>query len=153
MKKKDDQVKQMDRRSFLKASSAIRLRAAPNPGTPGFSPAQEKESGEKIDLFPHILPRKYNEALLKKSRPNFNLEANRLRPALVDLDSRFKAMDKFGGLKQFLTLGAPPIEFAVSPPDAVDLARIANDEMAELVNKYPDRFVAAADYLPMNHSD
>jgi predicted TIM-barrel fold metal-dependent hydrolase len=52
-----------------------------------------------------------------------------------------------------LTLAAPPIEYAVSPKDAVDLARVANDEMAELVNKYPDRFVAAVASLPMSDVD
>jgi predicted TIM-barrel fold metal-dependent hydrolase len=104
-------------------------------------------------LFCHILPKKYNEALLKKGRRSYNLEANALRPALVDLDLRFKTMDKFEGLKQVLTLGAPAIENAFPPGDVVDMARMANDEMAELVNKYPDRFVAAVASLPMSNVD
>ncbi|MCK4862674.1 MAG: amidohydrolase, partial [Dehalococcoidales bacterium] len=37
--------------------------------------------------------------------------------------------------------------------DAAELSRIANDEMAELVAKYPDRFVAAVACLPMNDID
>ena len=154
MKKKTEknQLQGMDRRTFLKVGSALSLGVA-TLSAPRLTSAQKKDSNEKIDIFPHILPRKYNEALLKKSRPCYNLEANRLRPALVDLDLRFKTMDKFEGLKQVLTLGAPPIEFAVSPRDAVDLARMANDEMAELVNKYPDRFVAAAASLPMSDVD
>lgn len=52
-----------------------------------------------------------------------------------------------------ITTGAPPVEDIASPKDAVDLAKIANDEMAELVNKYPDRFVAALACLPMNDID
>jgi hypothetical protein len=36
---------------------------------------------------------------------------------------------------------------------AQDLVKLANDEMAELVAKYPDRFVAAIAYLPMNNVD
>jgi aminocarboxymuconate-semialdehyde decarboxylase len=113
----------------------------------------KKEFGEKIDMFCHILPRKYNEALLNKAKPCYYLEANRGRPALADLDIRFRVMDKFEGLRQVLTLGAPALEYVFSPKDAVELARIANDEMAELVNKYPDRFVAAAACLPMNDID
>jgi predicted TIM-barrel fold metal-dependent hydrolase len=150
---KKNQSQGMDRRTFLKAGSAITLGVAASLSTPGSTLAQKKDLAEKIDIFQHILPRKYNEALLKKSRPCYNLEANRLRPALVDLDLRFKTMDKFEGLRQVLTLGAPPIEFAVSPKDAVDLARMANDGMAELVNKYPDRFVAAVASLPMSDVD
>ena len=108
---------------------------------------------EKIDLFCHILPQQYNAVLTKKSRPCYNLEVNRARPGLTDLDLRFRAMDKFAGLKQVLTLGAPPIEFVESLQDAADLAKIANDGMAELVARNPDRFVAAVASLPMNDVD
>lgn len=62
-------------------------------------------------------------------------------------------MDKYEGLQQVLTLASPPVESVVGPGDAVELSRIANDEMAELVRKYPDRFVAAVACLPMNDMD
>ncbi len=110
-------------------------------------------SSEKIDMFPHILTRKYKEALFKKAKPSFYLKADKIRPALWDLDIRFRSMDKFEGLRQTLTLAAPPLEDAFSPEDAVELAQMANDEMAELVNKHPDRFVAAAACLPLNDVD
>jgi len=112
-----------------------------------------KESVEKIDIFCHILPPKYKEALFKKSRPCYYLEPNLKSPALFDLDIRFRVMDKFKGLRQVLTVGAPPLEHAFSPKDAVELARMANDEMAELVSKYPDRFIAAVAALPLNDID
>ena len=54
---------------------------------------------------------------------------------------------------QVLTLGAPPIEAIGEPKQAAELARIANDEMAELVAKYPNRFVSAIASLPMNDMD
>ena len=44
----------------------------------------------------------------------------------------------------------PPLEDFAGPERAAELARLANDEMAELVAKYPDRFVAAIALLPMN---
>jgi aminocarboxymuconate-semialdehyde decarboxylase len=37
------------------------------------------------------------------------------------------------------------------PAEALELSRIANDEMAELVSRHPDRFVGAAACLPMNN--
>jgi predicted TIM-barrel fold metal-dependent hydrolase len=52
-----------------------------------------------------------------------------------------------------LTLGAPPLETVISPKDAIELSRIANDEMAELVEKYPDKFVAAVGCLLLNDLD
>ena len=110
-------------------------------------------SSRKIDIFCHILPQKYKEALYKKAKHCYYLEADSIRPALFDLEIRFRVMDKFEGLQQVLTIGAPPIEYVVNPDDTVELAKMANDELAELVIKYPDRFVAAAACLPMNDID
>ncbi|HVP76302.1 MAG TPA: amidohydrolase family protein [Thermodesulfobacteriota bacterium] len=109
---------------------------------------------EKIDIFCHIVPAKYKEALLKKaSRPSYYLENTKALPALSDLDLRFKAMDKYEGYRQVLGMGAPPVELVASSKEAADLARMGNDEMAELLNKYPDRFLAAIAGLPMNDVD
>ena len=108
---------------------------------------------EKIDIFTHILPIKYREALDKKSKDTFYQEINRPVLELSDLDARFRVMDKFEGVKQVLTIASPPLEMVVDEASALDLARIANDEMAELVNKYPDRFIAAVGCLPMNNMD
>jgi predicted TIM-barrel fold metal-dependent hydrolase len=112
-----------------------------------------KNFHEKIDIYSHILPPKYNEALYKKARPCYNLETNNKRPALYDLNMRFRAMDKFEGLRQVLSLGAPPLENVLSAKDAVELSRRANDELAELVYKFPDRFAGGVASLPMNDID
>ncbi len=107
-----------------------------------------------IDVWPHILPAKYIEALYKKLPPNsYARKSADAFPALADLDIRFRIMDKYEGLVQVLTLGSPVIHDVVGPKDAVELAKIANDEMAELVAKYPDRFAAAVACLPMNDMD
>lgn len=111
----------------------------------------DESFSEMIDVFCHILPPKYKEALDKKANHCFYLEANRQRPALFDMDIRFRVMDKYEGLRQVLTIGVPPLEYVVTAADAVELAKMANDEMAELVAKYPNRFVAAAACLPMNN--
>jgi predicted TIM-barrel fold metal-dependent hydrolase len=154
---KKSQQEGMDRRTFLKMSSAVGLGAAAIVGVPGVASAQAeknasaKEYGEKIDAYSHILPKKYKEAIFEKMpKTSYYFEADSTRPALFDLDVRFRGMDKVPGLKQVLTPGAPPLEYVASPRDAVDMARMANDEMAELVGKYPDRFVAAVACLPLN---
>ena len=59
-------------------------------------------------------------------------------------------MDKFEGLVHLLTIAGPNVESITTPQDAGELARMANDEMAELVLKHPDRFVGAVACLPMN---
>lgn len=149
---KNNQFQGMDRRTFLKAGTAIGVGAAAAFSAPRVTSAQKKDSGEKIDLFCHILPPKYNEVFVKRARRGFNYEANTSRPQLANVDLRLKTLDKFEGLKQVLTLGAPGVESAF-PDDAVDMARMANDGMAEIVNKYPDRIVAAIASLPLNNVD
>ncbi|MCZ6876580.1 MAG: amidohydrolase family protein [Acidobacteria bacterium] len=110
----------------------------------------------KIDVFNHILTQKFNEQRLKLAPPELSsILAARVKniPALWDLDTRFKIMDMFEDYVQVLTLANPPLEVLAGPEDALELARIGNDEMAELVAKYPDRFVAAVASIPMNNVD
>src|SRR5262249_25230499 len=51
------------------------------------------------------------------------------------------------------SLPTPPIEVFSSGADSIDLARAANDGMAELVRRYPDRFPAFVASLPLNDPD
>ncbi len=70
-----------------------------------------------------------------------------------DLDARFRMMDQFDDYSQILSLGLPPLEGMVGPDRAPELARVANDGLAELVAKYPDRFAGYVGALPMNAPD
>lgn len=111
----------------------------------------------KIDIFTHILPPKYKEALLRKADQRF-LGENWDKviagtPALSDLDNRFRVLEKYEGLSQILTIASPALEESASPEDAVYLAKLANDEMAELTVKYPDQFVGAVACLPLSNMD
>ena len=110
----------------------------------------------KIDVFNHFVTPKFHEKRLKTAPPALGeVLAARLKiiPALGDLEARFKIMDMFEDYVQILTLANPPLEVLGGPEEALELARIGNDEMAELVAKYPDRFVAAVAALPMNNID
>jgi len=104
----------------------------------------------KIDAYAHIVPPKYREALYKVA-PKIHDQQILFSPPLYDLDRRFRIMDKYEPLRQVLTLGRVPVEHVAGPAKAADLAKRANDEMAELIVKYPDRFVAALATLAMNN--
>lgn len=108
----------------------------------------------KIDVFTHILPEPY-VTRMNELAPGFKDTGKRMRgvPMLVDLDVRFKVMDTFEGYQQILSIATPPIEAYAGPVDAVDLARRANDGMAELVRRYPDRFPGFIASLPLNNPD
>jgi uncharacterized protein len=106
----------------------------------------------KIDAYAHIVPPKYNAVLSKLAPEEYRQKIER-NSTLYDLDVRFRIMDKFEPLRQVLTLAWPKLEEIAGPDTAPELARQANDEMAELVRKYPDRFVSAIAILPMNNMD
>jgi uncharacterized protein len=72
---------------------------------------------------------------------------------VIDLETRLRAMDRYPDVLQVLTISQPPLEKFVNPRDAVELARTGNDELAELVERYPDRFAGAVACLPMNDVD
>src|SRR3972149_1355171 len=91
----------------------------------------------KIDAYSHIVPPKYREALYKVAPEQHDQQIVPC-PPLYDLEARFRIMDKYEPLRQVLTLGRIPVEHIAEPAKAVELARMANDEMAELVLKYPN---------------
>jgi uncharacterized protein len=106
-----------------------------------------------VDAYAHISPPKYSE-LLKKDYPAFYNNMLGGCAPLYDMSERFRIMDKYPGIVQVLTVGpVPPLESFADSTKSVDLAKRANDEMAELVAKYRDRFVAAITLLPMNNCE
>jgi aminocarboxymuconate-semialdehyde decarboxylase len=111
----------------------------------------------KIDIYPHFLPSKYKEAVLKKANRYFYTawfdKVFEGTPALYDLDVRLRLIERYEGLRQVLTVSSPAVEEITDPKTAIFLSKLANDEMAELVSKYPDKFIAAVACLPMNDVD
>lgn len=120
----------------------------------------------RIDVFCHVLPKRYEEERWKRAEKTHFVEHSPSHmkyvrggkaplvnyQVLIDLDTRFRMMDEFGDYRQVISVASPPVE-AVDPDDSDYLARILNDELAELAQKYPDRFAGAVCSLPMNKPD
>ncbi len=98
-----------------------------------------------VDIYCHIFPERFFQEMTKVTPMLENL-GKRMRSItkLFDLDLRFKEMDRFGEYRQIISLPNPAIEDIASPEVGLKLARIANDSMAELCQKYPKRFPAFA---------
>jgi uncharacterized protein len=118
----------------------------------------------KIDAFAHILPRAYLARLeqqLEQTMAPSQLAYYRegvfaFDPVLTDLDARWRAMDRIesdGAYRQVLVLAVPPLEEVGPPAVAAELARFANDELADLVHRFPNRFVGFAAALPLSDVD
>jgi len=112
----------------------------------------------RIDAFAHVLPAGYRARLERHLESH--LGAAQLSyyregvfdfdPALTDLDARRRALEPFEDLVQVLVLSVPPLEEVGPPAVAAEFARLANEEMAELVDRHPDRFAGFAAALPLN---
>jgi uncharacterized protein len=113
----------------------------------------------KIDAFAHISPIRYLERVERiLAGPDVSTAVTEHRPwlradpVLFDLEARWRALEPFDDCRQVLVLAAPPLEELGSPAVTRDLARLANDEMAALVQAH-DRFVGFAASLPLNDVD
>jgi predicted TIM-barrel fold metal-dependent hydrolase len=110
----------------------------------------------KIDVFAHLLTPRYLRERNARAGARFGSQYAKYwsaNPGLTDLDIRFRIMDRYPDVRQILTIAGPNVESITTPADAVECARIANDEMAELVARHPDRFVTACACLPMTDVD
>jgi uncharacterized protein len=105
----------------------------------------------KVDAYAHISPPRYTD-VLRKEFPGFYNHILAGSIPLSNMEERFRIMDKYPDVVQVLTIGpVPPLEGFADSTRSVDLAKMANDEMAELVSRHRDRFVGAIALLPMNN--
>jgi len=105
----------------------------------------------KLDVFNHIFPKTYFDRMTSVLPGGRDMHKRvRAIPSIVDLDERFRIMDKFDDYAQIISLPSPPIEAFGDREAANELARIGNDGMAELVAKHPDRFLGFIAGLALN---
>ncbi len=104
-----------------------------------------------IDAFNHFFPKRIYELMLQSPAGQKDL-GKRMRgiPALYDVKERLRVVDSFPDYTQVICLGMPAIDRLTGPDHSPEWARLGNDGLAELVAKYPDRFVGYAASLPMN---
>jgi len=104
----------------------------------------------KIDIYSHLIPPKLKDIWFDKQKTIRELRTN---SSVYDLETRFHIMDRYPDLVQVLTVpGATPDDLA-GPEGAVDLSKRINDEMAEVIDKYPYRFAGGVAVLPTSNID
>ena len=107
-----------------------------------------------IDAFCHFFPQGLFEKMSQTAGGTQDI-GKRMQGVrtIHDLDARLKMMDEFDDYSEVLSLGLPPLEALAGPDLTPDLARVANDGLAELCAKYPARFAGYVGALPMNAPD
>jgi len=111
----------------------------------------------KIDLHTHILPRDWPDLDQKYGYPGFvRLEHSdpcsarmmigdrvfrEINDNVWDPERRIEQMDSSGVSIQVLSTVPVMFSYWAKPQDALDLCRLLNDHIAEIVQRYPSRFV------------
>src|SRR2546422_1805828 len=110
----------------------------------------------KLDVFNHIWPTRFYEALrAHTSGPMQDItRRSEAVPMMTQLDVRFRVMDLFGpDYQQILSLASPLLDLATNAEQGRRLARIGNEETAELCRKHPDRFPGFAATIAMHDTE
>ncbi len=108
----------------------------------------------KIDIYTHVMPERYKKALYKYADKFATEKAVQdRRPALTDHERRLRILEEFPDVVEVLSATMPPVEEIMGPKEAVELAKVCNDEMAELVARNPKKYIAAIANLPLNDMD
>ncbi len=108
----------------------------------------------KIDIFNHVMPLRYLELVKAHSKDAGIVKRMSSLRLLWDIEARVAMLrTDFPDVQQVLTLSLPPPELLGGPDLAPEFARIANDGMAEICRRWPDRFPAFVASLPMNRVD
>lgn len=104
----------------------------------------------RIDAYNHFFPKRYFQKIEELVSGHKDI-GKRIRniPAIYDLDVRFRSMDPFPDYKQILSVALPPPEEFAAASMNEELCKIANDGLAELCAKYPDRFCGFQAQVPL----
>jgi predicted TIM-barrel fold metal-dependent hydrolase len=107
-----------------------------------------------IDAYTHFFPKRYFDALLASPAAAKDM-GKRVRgiPALFEIDQRLRVIEQFPDYRQVLSHGLPPVERLFGPDKSPEMARVANDGLAEIVAKHPRHFAGYSALLPMNVPD
>lgn len=110
-----------------------------------------------FDIFTHIIPAKYVMVLEKAAAsgkiPAISTLAKRewSVPGMANVTDRFKIKTDFLEIREVLSLSGPFLETFAGEDYAPELAKVANNEVAETVTKYPELFTAGTGILPLNN--
>ena len=98
---------------------------------------------EVVDAYSHILPPAVFEKLVEV-HPHDEVTNLETANHLMDVDNRLADMADLGVDRQVLTLAHPPIWEGLPDEEALDVMRLANDEVARIAGEHPDAFIPVA---------
>jgi predicted TIM-barrel fold metal-dependent hydrolase len=110
----------------------------------------------RIDAFNHFYPAAYYKKMEEVGSDLKDMfRRARAVKSIYDLETRLRMVEGFPDYAQILSLPAPTLETVSKgrPEVALELARIGNDGLAELVAKHPKHFPAFIAQVPLSAPD
>jgi aminocarboxymuconate-semialdehyde decarboxylase len=104
----------------------------------------------KIDIYNHVMPMAYLDLMKRHSADSGMVKRISSVRLVWDIEARVRMLENFPDVQQVLTLSQPAPEMLGGPDLAVEAARVANDGMAEICRKWPQKFPAFVAALPMS---
>jgi aminocarboxymuconate-semialdehyde decarboxylase len=105
----------------------------------------------KIDIFNHVMSTRYLDMMKSHFKDQGMIKRMGSLRMLWDIEARVAMLDRFPDVRQVLTLSLPGPELVGGPELSPELARIANDDMAAMCARWPQKFPAFVASLPMNN--
>ena len=103
-----------------------------------------------LDMFTHVVPKPYLEQLQRHSKDVGMVKRMQNIRVVWDMEARLGMLAQWPEVRQVISLAGSP-ELVGGPELSPSLARLANDEMAAIVNRWPQIFPAFVASLPMNN--
>jgi aminocarboxymuconate-semialdehyde decarboxylase len=111
---------------------------------------------KRIDAFNHFFPAGYFKRMeeVGGDLKDIYRRARNIK-SIHDVETRLKIVEQFPDYAQILSLAAPTLERLAKgrPEVAVELAKVGNDGLAELVAKHPHHFPAFIAQVPLTAGD
>ena len=105
----------------------------------------------KIDIYNHVMPLAYLDLVNKHGKePGMVRRMNSLR-MLWDMEARVEMLNAWPEVQQIITCAVPSPEMLGGPDESPGFARVANEGMAEICRRWPDKFPTFVASLPMNN--
>src|ERR1700750_2760937 len=104
-----------------------------------------------IDAYNHFFPKRYFDALMAQPGAAKDIGKRVLGiPALWEIDQRLRIVEQFPDYTQVVSHGLPPVEKLFGPDKSPEMAKIANDGLAEVVAQNPKHFCGWGGVGPVN---
>ena len=111
-------------------------------------------STRKLDIYNHVLPRAVTDRMRELAPAKGDIVKRVTSIAMLhDIEARIAMMNAWPGYQQVLSLSNPPLEAIAGPAESPGLARLANEQLAEICRRRPDKFPAWVASLPLNNVD